>query len=75
MIKSRRMRCTGHIARIEEKINAYMIMVARQGKRPLGKPKRRCEDSIKIVLREIALGYMDWIHLALVCTSMKLRFA
>jgi hypothetical protein len=34
------------------------------GKRPIGKPRRRCEDNIKIDIREIGWGGMDWIHLA-----------
>jgi hypothetical protein len=50
MIKSRRMRCAGHVARIGEKRNSYMI--ARR-KEPLGRPRRRWVDNIKMDLREV----------------------
>jgi hypothetical protein len=82
MIKSRKMRLAGHIARIGEKRNAYKILVGKPGgKRPLGRPKRRWEDNIKIDHREIGWGGMDWIDLAqnrdqwraLVNTVMNLR--
>jgi hypothetical protein len=54
MIKSRRMRRAGHIARMEEKRNAYRILVGNpEGKRPLGRPRRRWVDHIKMDLREI----------------------
>jgi hypothetical protein len=54
MIKSRRMRLAGHVARIGEKRNAYRILVGKpEGKRPLGRPRRRWVDNIKINLREI----------------------
>jgi hypothetical protein len=65
-----------------EKRNAYRILVGKpEGKKPLGKPKRRWEDNIKINLREIGWGGMDWIDLAedrdlwraLVNTVMNLR--
>jgi hypothetical protein len=48
-----------------EKRNACRILVGKpEGKRPLGKPRRRCEDNIKMGLREIGWGDMDWIDLA-----------
>jgi hypothetical protein len=53
MMKSRRMRWTGHVARMEEKRNAYRILVGNpEGKRALGRPKRRWVDNFKIDLRE-----------------------
>jgi hypothetical protein len=57
MIKSRRMRWTGHVARMRKNRNAYRILVGKsEGKKPLGKPRRRFEDNIKRV-------GMDWISL------------
>jgi hypothetical protein len=48
-----------------EKRNAYRILVRKpEGKRPLGRPRRRWEDNIKMGLREIGWGGMDWIDLA-----------
>jgi hypothetical protein len=48
-----------------EKRNAYRILVGKpEGKRPLGRPRRRWEDNIKMDLREIGWGGMDWIELA-----------
>jgi hypothetical protein len=65
MIKSRRMRWTGHVARIWEKRNAYTILVGKpEGKRPLGRPRRKWVDNINMNLREIGFGGMDWIDLA-----------
>jgi hypothetical protein len=64
MIKSRRMRCSGHIARMGEKRNAYRIFVRKpEGKRPLGRPRCRWVDNIKMDLRELGWGGMDWIVL------------
>jgi hypothetical protein len=64
MIKSRRMRWAGNIARMGKK-NAYMILVGKpEGKRPLGKPRRRWVNNIKMDIREIGCGDMDWIDLA-----------
>jgi hypothetical protein len=61
MIKSRRIRWTGHVARMWEKVNAYRILVGKpKGKRPLGRPRRRSVDNIKIDLR---WDGMDWIDL------------
>jgi ribosome biogenesis protein Nip4 len=43
---------------------AYIILVGRpEGRRPLGRPRHRCEDNIKMDLREIGFGDVDWIHL------------
>jgi hypothetical protein len=54
MIKSRRMRWAGHVVRMLEKRNAYRILVGKQeGKRPLGRPRRRWVGNIKRDLREI----------------------
>jgi hypothetical protein len=54
IIKSRRMRWAGNVARMGEKRNAYRILVGKpEGKRPLGRPRRRWEDNIKMDLREI----------------------
>jgi hypothetical protein len=65
MIKLRRMRWAGHVACMGEKRNACRILVGKlEGKRPLGRPRRRWEDNIRMDLREIGWGGMDWIHLA-----------
>jgi hypothetical protein len=65
MIKSRRMRRAGHIARMEEKSNAYKLLVAQpEGKRPLGTPRHRWIDNIKMDLREMVCGGMGWIDVA-----------
>jgi hypothetical protein len=65
MIKSRRMRWVGHVARMGWKRNAYRILVGKpKGKRPLGRPRYRWVDNIKMDLREIEWGGMDWIDLA-----------
>jgi hypothetical protein len=62
MIKSRRMRLAGHVARMGEKRNAYRILVGKpEGKRPLGIPRHRWVNNIKIDLREI--DGMIWIGL------------
>jgi hypothetical protein len=65
MMKSRRMRWAGHVTRMGAKRNAYRILVERpEGKRLLGRPRRRWVDNIKIDLREIEWDGMDWIDLA-----------
>jgi hypothetical protein len=65
MIKSRRTRWTGHVARMGEKQNAYRILVGKpEGKRPLGRPRHRWVDNIKKDLREIGWCGMDWVDLA-----------
>ncbi|PNF36143.1 hypothetical protein B7P43_G10971 [Cryptotermes secundus] len=65
MIKSRRMRWAGHLARMGEKNNAYRILVGKpEGKRPLGRTRRRWVDNIKIILRKIGWDSVDWVDLA-----------
>jgi hypothetical protein len=65
MIKSRRMRWAGNVARIGAKRNAYSILVGKpEGKRPLGRPRRRWVDNIKMDLREIGWDGVDWIDVA-----------
>jgi hypothetical protein len=55
-------------------MGAYNILVGRpEGRRPLGRRRRRWEDNIKMDLREIGFGDVDWIDLALVKTVMNLR--
>ncbi|KAJ4436977.1 hypothetical protein ANN_17109 [Periplaneta americana] len=64
-IKSRRLRWAGHVARMGESRNAYKVLVGRpEGKRPLGRPRRRWEDNIKMDLREVGYDDRDWINLA-----------
>jgi len=65
MIKLRRMRWAGHVARMGERRGVYRVLVGkREGKRPLGRPRRRWEDIIKMDLQEVGCGGMDWIELA-----------
>ncbi|KAJ4446863.1 hypothetical protein ANN_13563 [Periplaneta americana] len=64
-IKSRRLRWAGHVARMGESRNAYRVLVGRpEGKRSLGRPRRRWEDNIKMDLREVGYDVRDWINLA-----------
>ena len=76
------MRWAGHVARVRERRGVYRVLVEKsEGKRPLGKLKRRWEDSIKTDLQAVECGGMDWIDLAqhrdrcraLVNTVMNLR--
>jgi hypothetical protein len=78
------MRWAGHAARMGERRNAYRIFVGKlEGKRPLGRRRRRWVDNIKMDLREIGWDGMDWIDLAqdrdrwraLVNAVMNLRVA
>jgi hypothetical protein len=64
-IKLRRMRWAGHVARMGEGGNVYRVLVGKpEGKRPLGRPRRRWEDGIKMDLTEIGWGGVEWIQLA-----------
>ena len=82
VIKSRRLRWAGHVARMEEGRDAHKVLVGRpEGKRPLGRPRSRWEDNIKMDLEEVERGCGDWMELAqdrkrwraLVSTVMNLR--
>jgi hypothetical protein len=65
VIISRRMRWAGHVASMGEKSDAYRILVGRlEGRRPLGRPRRRWEDNIKMDIREVGWEDMNWIELA-----------
>jgi hypothetical protein len=82
IIKSRRMRWAGHVARMRGKRNVYRLLVRKtEGKRPLGRPRRRWTDNIKMDLLEIGFSVVDWTSLvqdryrwrALVNSVMNLR--
>jgi hypothetical protein len=82
VIKSRRMRWSGHVARMGEGSGVCRVLVGRpEGKRPLGRPRRRWEDNMKMDLREIGIDVVNWIQLgqdrvqwrACVNTVMNLR--
>jgi hypothetical protein len=65
IIKSRRMIWAGHVARMGANRNACMLLVGKPvGKRPLERPRRRWVDNIRIDLREVGWGDVDWIGLA-----------
>jgi hypothetical protein len=82
IIKSRRIGWAGHVARLGKRRGVYRVLVGkREEKRPLGRPRRRWEDNIKIDVQEVGFGGMDWIGLvqdrdrwrALVNAVMNLR--
>jgi hypothetical protein len=82
VIKPRRMRWAGHVARMGEGRGVYRVVVGKpEDKRPLGRPRRRWEDNIKLDLREIGIDGSNWIRLvqdrvqwwAFVNTVMNLR--
>jgi hypothetical protein len=63
--KSRRMRWAGYVARMKEKRNVYRLFIRKsEGKRPLGRPRRKWINNIKIDRLEIGLSVVDWIGLA-----------
>jgi hypothetical protein len=72
IIKSIRMRWAGHVARMGEKRNAYRILVGKpDGKRPLGRPRHRWLDNIKMYLREIGWDEVDWMVMAQVRNQLR----
>ena len=82
VIKSRRMRWAGHVARMGEGRGVHKVLVGKpEGKRPLGRPRRRWKDNIKIDLQEVGSGCGDWMEfaqnrdrwLALVSTVMNFQ--
>jgi hypothetical protein len=65
VIKSRRMRWVGHVARMGEGRGVYRVSVGKpEGKRPLGRPRRRWEYNINLDLREVEIDGANWIRLA-----------
>ena len=65
VIKSRRMRWVGHVAHMGEERGVYRVLVWKmEGRKPLGRPRRRWVDNIRMDLQEVGCGYMDWIGLA-----------
>ena len=82
VVKSRRMRWAGHVALMGEGRGVHRVLVGKpEGKRPMGRPRRRWEDNIKMALQEVEGGCGDWMELAqdrdkwwaLVNTVMNLR--
>jgi len=64
VIKSRRMRWAGHVARVGEERGVYRVLVGKpEGKRPLGRPRRKWLDNIRMGFQEVGCGCMDWIGL------------
>jgi len=65
VIKSRRLRWAGHVARMGEERGVYRVLVGKtEGRRPLGRPRLRWMDNIRTDLQDVGCGYMDWIGLA-----------
>jgi len=59
------MRWAGHVARMGEERGVYRVLLGKpEGRRPLGRPRRRWVDNIRMDLQEVGCGYMDWIGLA-----------
>ena len=82
VIKSRGLRWAGHVARMEERRGMHKVLVGKpEGKRPLGRPRRRWEDNIKMDLEEVGRGCGNWMGLTqdrdgwrvLVSTVMNFR--
>ena len=62
VIKSRRLRWAGHVARMEEGRSAFKILTGKpSGKRPLVRPRRRWEDNIIMDLKEIGINTRNWV--------------
>jgi len=83
VIKSRRMRWVGYVARMGDERGAYRVLVGKpEGKSPLGRPRRRWVGNIRMDLQAVGCGYVDWIGLAqdrdkwrtLLRAVMNLRF-
>ena len=65
VIKSRRRRWAGHVACMGEETGVYRVLVGKpEGRRPLGRPRRRWVDNIRMDLQEVGYRYMGWIGLA-----------
>jgi hypothetical protein len=65
VIKWRRMRWAGHVARMGEERGVYRVLLGKpEGRRPLGRPSCRWVENIRMDLQEVGCGYVDWIGLA-----------
>ena len=65
VIKSRRLKLAGHVARMGDKRDVYRVLVGKpDGRRQLGRPRRRWEDNIKMDPQGVGCGGMDWVELA-----------
>jgi hypothetical protein len=65
VINSKRMRWTGQVAHLGKRRAVYRVLVGKpEGKRPLGRPRRRWEDNIKMDLQEVGCAGVEWIKLA-----------
>jgi len=65
VIKSGRMRWAGHVAHMGEEKGVYRVLLGKpEGRRPLGRPRHRWVDNIRMDLQEVGCGYMGWIGLA-----------
>jgi len=65
VIKSRRIRWAGHVGHMGEGRGVYRVLVRKpEGRRPLGRPRRRWEDNLRMDLREVGYGCVDWMELA-----------
>jgi hypothetical protein len=65
VVKSRRMRWAGHVVHMGEERGVHRVLVGKaEGKRPLGRPRRRWEDNIKMDVQEVGGGRGDWRELA-----------
>ena len=64
-IKSKRLRWTSHVGRLEESRSAFKILTGKPtGKKPLGRPRHRWEDNIRVDLKEIGINTRNWVDLA-----------
>ena len=74
VIKSRRMRWGGHVARMGKERGMYRVLAGKpEGNRSLGKPRHKWVDNIWTDLQEVGCGYMDWIGLACECGNEPSR--
>ena len=65
VVKSRRMRWEGHVARMGEGRDVHRVLVGKpEGKKPRRRPRRRWEDNINMDLQEVGCGGMHWVELA-----------
>ena len=65
VVKSRRMRWEGHVARMGEGRDVHRVLVGKpEGKKPRRRPRRRWEENIKMDLQEVGCGAMHWVELA-----------